>query len=167
MTNTDKIKAFFHDGILDLGWSLETSCEYEIEANFKEDFDCEPTDSDWDEISDSIKNFESHYDSILKEYVARSGREEGHDSNDDLCGTCFATLGEVINIMNGGEQTNDNQFTFTSSSGRFYPDCLDVLHQSVNASLTFYLPDELVNLIEYADKTEINALVSELTETEC
>jgi len=166
MENTiiEKVKSFIdEDGHIDLAWALGTSDEYMITEYFKEDNDGEePNDGDWDVINDSIENFESTYRSILEEFVSGGSRNEGHDSDNDLVGSCWATLREVVEIINGGESNSHGEIIFNTSSGSLSCEEVDLLEGCVNAHLLFFIPEDLFDLLDAMSFAEQNALVAEL-----
>ena len=128
---------------ISIGWGLETSDEYIINENFTEDFGVEPDDSDWNEINDSISNFESTYQSILNNF-GKNPSTEGHGTNGELVGSLDVTVDDLVNIIEKGEENYDVEITFTSGSGRFNVEELDLLHNSVDASVTFYIPEGIL-----------------------
>jgi len=121
---------------------LGTSDEYLITELFTEDFGEEPNSSDWDVINDSIQNFESAFRNILGNFGS-GAHNEGHDSNDDLVGGVDVTVDQLVEIIETGELVSDNEIVFTSSSGSFDVEELGLLHQSVIATLRFFIPREL------------------------
>ena len=147
MNLKNALKRYFgNEETINIGWTLATSDEYTITEFFKEDYGEEPNDGDWDVINDSIYKFESHYEDILAEFGSNP-REFGHDGNGDLVGDVNVSVDDLITILETGEDIGHGEITLTSSSGRFCVEELDLLHTSVLATLTFYLPEDLYQLI--------------------
>lgn len=74
---------------LDCGFAIRTNDEYDIKDNFKDRYDREPTKKEWREINKDTERIErnamKHLDKVLD-----WARDEGHNSNDELVGSCGA-----------------------------------------------------------------------------
>jgi len=141
--NSNEVSVFNDVETIKIGWTLGTSDEHLITELFTDDFGEEPNDGDWDVINDSIRDFDGAYRSILNNFGS-AAYDEGHNSDGDLVGCVDVTVEQLANIIETGEFVYDNEIVFTSSSGTFNVEQLDLLHQSVLATLTFYIPTELV-----------------------
>jgi len=124
-----------------IGWALSTSSSDIIEANAEAN-ECEVN---WDDVNETIGNFESHYESILAPWV-NSCRDEGHDSDDALVGSAWVTKKQIKAIEEGCEFVCENEYVLMSSAGTLNCEELDFLNEFVDANLTFYLyPANLPN----------------------
>jgi len=72
---------------LDCGFSIGAGEEDVIERNFEERFGRYPTSDDWDQLNKDILTVERNGLKYLKK-VLDFARGEGHDSTDDLVGSC-------------------------------------------------------------------------------
>ena len=132
-------------GVITIGWTLSTSDEHAIEENWSELYD-DDSEVEWDEITDSVRDFEGSYDTILEEY-GTNPRAFGHGSFNELVGDLDVTVENLINILEYGENVGNGEIVFTSISGRFDSEEIDMLHIAMDATLTFYLPNDLYELL--------------------
>ena len=77
------------DEELNCGFAIRTSPQGVIEDNFRDKHNREPTDDEWDQINEDVETIERNGLKYLKR-VLDNARDEGHASDGDLIGSCWA-----------------------------------------------------------------------------
>jgi hypothetical protein len=135
-----------------IGWALATSPSYEIKENAAEDGVRVDTKF-WEDVNASIEAFESECHEIVGQW-ASCVSNEGHDSDDALCGQAIVTEAQAEAIREAFEFVSDGTYVITSSSGNFDHPALSKLHPCVGADLTLYDVPEDAGDMDDADDAD-------------